>query len=149
MNLAVWVQRHGRRRPDAPALAEGDRVAASWAEFAARTAGAATGLREDLRLLVMSATLDGARVARLLGDAPVIESEGRAFPVETRHQERDPNRRVGEQMAELILRALRADPASADVALVALSGYGQAADRERSRAAGFDEAELAALQEIR
>ena len=43
------------------------------------------GLREDLRLLVMSATLDGARVARLLGDAPVIESEGRAFPVETRY----------------------------------------------------------------
>ncbi|WP_163366900.1 hypothetical protein, partial [Klebsiella aerogenes] len=43
------------------------------------------GLREDLRILVMSATLDGARVARLLGDAPVIESEGRAYPVETRY----------------------------------------------------------------
>lgn len=46
-------------------------------------------LRPDLRLLVMSATLDGARVAALLGDdagpAPVIASEGRAFPVETRH----------------------------------------------------------------
>ena len=38
------------------------------------------GLREDLKLLVMSATIDGARVAKLLGDAPVIESEGRAFP---------------------------------------------------------------------
>jgi ATP-dependent helicase HrpB len=38
------------------------------------------GLREDLRLLVMSATLDGARVAALLGDAPVIASAGRAFP---------------------------------------------------------------------
>ena len=47
------------------------------------------GLREDLRLLVMSATLDGARVAALLGDAPVIESEGRAFPVETRYLGRD------------------------------------------------------------
>ncbi|HEY0994572.1 MAG TPA: ATP-dependent helicase HrpB [Gemmatimonadaceae bacterium] len=46
-------------------------------------------LRPDLRLLVMSATLDGARVAALLGDAegpaPVITSEGRAFPVDTRH----------------------------------------------------------------
>lgn len=46
-------------------------------------------LRPDLRLLVMSATLDGARVAALLADdagpAPVITSEGRAFPVETRH----------------------------------------------------------------
>src|SRR6185295_19434905 len=39
------------------------------------------GLREDLRLMVMSATLDGGRVARLIGDAPVIVSEGRAFPV--------------------------------------------------------------------
>ena len=49
------------------------------------------GLRDDLRLLVMSATLDGARVAKLLGDAPVIESEGRAFPVETRYLGRDAN----------------------------------------------------------
>ena len=47
------------------------------------------GLREDLKLLVMSATLDGARVGRLLGDAPVIESAGRAFPVETRYLGRD------------------------------------------------------------
>lgn len=37
-------------------------------------------LRDDLKILVMSATLDGARVASLLGDAPIIESEGRAFP---------------------------------------------------------------------
>ncbi|MGE5232206.1 MAG: ATP-dependent helicase HrpB [Deltaproteobacteria bacterium] len=42
-------------------------------------------LRPDLRVLVMSATLDGAPVARLLGGAPVISAEGRAFPVETRH----------------------------------------------------------------
>ncbi len=41
-------------------------------------------LRDDLRLLAMSATLDGARVARLMGDAPLVVSEGRAFPVETR-----------------------------------------------------------------
>ena len=45
-------------------------------------------LRPDLRVLVMSATLDGARVARLLGDAPIVTSEGRAFPVETRYVER-------------------------------------------------------------
>ena len=44
-----------------------------------------SALRPDLRLLVMSATIDGAEVARLLGDAPVIESQGRAFPVETRY----------------------------------------------------------------
>ena len=69
-------------------------------------------LREDLRILVMSATLDGARVARLLGGAPVIASEGRAFPVETRYVERDPNRRVEEAVTDLVLRALRADPGS-------------------------------------
>ncbi|MGU3403728.1 ATP-dependent helicase HrpB [Methylobacterium brachiatum] len=70
------------------------------------------GLREDLRILVMSATLDGARVARLLGDAPVVASEGRAFPVETRYAERDPNRRIEDSVAEVTLRALRADPGS-------------------------------------
>src|SRR5277367_3735227 len=42
-------------------------------------------LREDLSLLVMSATLDGGRIAGLLGDAPVIESLGRQYPVETRY----------------------------------------------------------------
>src|SRR5277367_3646349 len=42
-------------------------------------------LRDDLRLLVMSATLDGGRIAGLLGDAPVIESLGRQYPVETRY----------------------------------------------------------------
>jgi ATP-dependent helicase HrpB len=41
-------------------------------------------LREDLKLLVMSATLDAGPVATLMGDAPVITSEGRAYPVETR-----------------------------------------------------------------
>ncbi|MCJ2118654.1 ATP-dependent helicase HrpB [Methylobacterium sp. J-001] len=73
---------------------------------------AQSGLREDLRILVMSATLDGARVARLLGDAPVVTSEGRAFPVETRYAERDPNRRIEDSVAEVTLRALRADPGS-------------------------------------
>src|SRR5438105_4193143 len=48
------------------------------------------GLREDLKLLVMSATLDGARVASLLGDAPLIEGTGKSFPVETRYLGRDP-----------------------------------------------------------
>lgn len=42
-------------------------------------------LRDDLRLLVMSATLDAAPVARLLGDAPLVTSAGRAHPVETRY----------------------------------------------------------------
>src|SRR3978361_2163411 len=70
------------------------------------------GLREDLRLVVMSATLDGARVAKLLGDAPVIESEGRAFPVETRYRGRDPNVLLERQVADTVARALRADGGS-------------------------------------
>ena len=49
------------------------------------------GLREDLRLLVMSATLDGAAVAQLLGDAPRITSEGRAYPVTRHYLPRDPD----------------------------------------------------------
>jgi ATP-dependent helicase HrpB len=73
---------------------------------------AQTGLREDLRLLVMSATLDGARVAELLGDAPVVESEGRAFPVETRYLSRKIDVPLERQMADSIATALRADPGS-------------------------------------
>src|SRR5438477_3391058 len=71
-----------------------------------------TGLREDLRLLVMSATIDGARVAKLLGDAPVVASEGRAFPVETRYLGRKPDTSLDRQMADAIATALRADPGS-------------------------------------
>src|SRR3982075_3912492 len=73
---------------------------------------AQTGLREDLRLLVMSATLDGARVARVLGEALVISSEGRAFPVETRYLGRKADAPLERQMAEAIAMALRADPGS-------------------------------------
>jgi ATP-dependent helicase HrpB len=73
---------------------------------------AQTGLREDLRLLVMSATLDGARVAKLLGDAPVIESEGRAFAVEMRYLSRKIDVPLERQMADSIATALRADPGS-------------------------------------
>jgi ATP-dependent helicase HrpB len=70
------------------------------------------GLREDLRILVMSATLDGARVAKLLGDAPVISSEGRAFPIETRYLGRKADAPLERQMADAIAMALRADPGS-------------------------------------
>jgi ATP-dependent helicase HrpB len=73
---------------------------------------AQTGLREDLRILVMSATLDGARVAKLLGEAPVIESEGRAFPVETRYLGRKADAPIERQMADAIASALRADSGS-------------------------------------
>ncbi len=73
---------------------------------------AQTGLREDLRILVMSATLDGARVAKLLGEAPVVASEGRAFPVETRYLGRKVDAPMERQMADAISQALCADPGS-------------------------------------
>jgi ATP-dependent helicase HrpB len=73
---------------------------------------AQTGLREDLRILVMSATLDGARVASLLGEAPVVASEGRAFAVETRYLGRKADVPLERQMADAIATALRADPGS-------------------------------------
>jgi ATP-dependent helicase HrpB len=79
-------------------------------------------LRPDLKLLVMSATLDGARVAALLGDAPAIESEGRAFPVETRYLGRDPRAPIERQVMEAIERALRAETGSL---LVFLPGAGE------------------------
>jgi ATP-dependent helicase HrpB len=63
-------------------------------------------LRHDLRILPMSATLDGARVAQLLGHAPVIESRGRAFPVETHYLGRDAGVRIEDQMAGAVVRVL-------------------------------------------
>ena len=79
-------------------------------------------LREDLRLLVMSATLDGAAVARLLGEAPVIESQGRMFPVETRYLGRDDSKRIEDQAVRAIERALAEEAGSL---LVFLPGQGE------------------------
>jgi ATP-dependent helicase HrpB len=70
------------------------------------------GLREDLKILVMSATLDDARVAALLGHAPVVESEGRAFAVETRYLGRDQRAPIERQVVEAVQRGLRADTGS-------------------------------------
>jgi len=81
-----------------------------------------SALREDLRLLVMSATLDGARVARLLDGAPVIESAGRAYPVETRYLGRDPARRLEEEVVRATLTALGEELGSI---LVFLPGQGE------------------------
>ncbi|PTE12741.1 ATP-dependent helicase HrpB [Pseudogemmobacter blasticus] len=65
-------------------------------------------LRPDLALVVMSATLDAAPVAALIGDAPVITAEGRAFPVETRWLGRpvDASLRFEAAVAGLLRQAL-------------------------------------------
>ena len=65
-----------------------------------------SALRPDLRLLVMSATLDGARVAELLGRVPVIESEGRSFPIDIRYVERSAGIPVEDSVAKAIRTAL-------------------------------------------
>ncbi|MDI7862991.1 ATP-dependent helicase HrpB [Rhizobiaceae bacterium n13] len=61
-----------------------------------------SALRDDLRLLVMSATLDIERVAALLGDAPVITSLGRSFPIDIRHRARPAGERIEETMVRTI-----------------------------------------------
>lgn len=79
-------------------------------------------LRPDLRILVMSATLAGEQVARLLGNAPVIASEGKSFPVETRYLGKDPARRLEDRTADAIARALAAETGSI---LAFLPGQGE------------------------
>ena len=78
--------------------------------------------RPDLRLVVMSATLDDQRIAKLMGNAPVLVSEGRAFPVETRYRGRDPNQRLEDQMAAAILAMIRGETGSL---LAFLPGQGE------------------------
>ena len=84
------------------------------------------GLREELRLLVMSATLDGDAVADLMGGAPVIASAGHSFPVETRYLGAPPAGRSGDSFAPAIVsavhRALREESGSV---LVFLPGEGE------------------------
>jgi acyl-CoA synthetase (AMP-forming)/AMP-acid ligase II len=64
MNLATWVVRHGRLRPNDPALADGAQVHATWEQFASRTAALATSLREQIGLQA------GQRVAIVMRNRP-------------------------------------------------------------------------------
>ena len=86
------------------------------------------GLREDLRILVMSATLDAAPVARLLGDAPLISTVGRQYPVELRYARVEPSGRLPEIACSAIVRALA--ETSGDI-LVFLPGAGEIRRCER------------------
>jgi ATP-dependent helicase HrpB len=79
-------------------------------------------LREDLRILVMSATLDGGPVAALLGGAPIVTSEGRSYPVDTRHVPPRAGARVEASVAAAIRAALETE--TGDV-LAFLPGAGE------------------------
>ncbi|MCM8731880.1 ATP-dependent helicase HrpB [Hephaestia sp. GCM10023244] len=67
---------------------------------------AQAALRPDLRLVAMSATLDGARFATLMGDCPVVESEGRSYPLECRYLGRRAEARIEESVAAAVRTAL-------------------------------------------
>lgn len=81
-----------------------------------------TLLRDDLRLLVMSATLDTTGVARLLDGAPIIEAEGRMYPVESRYLGRNAAERFEDAMARAIRQALSDETGSI---LAFLPGQGE------------------------
>ena len=86
------------------------------------------GLREELRIVVMSATLDAAPVAALLGDAPLVSSSGRRFPVELRYPKSEPTGRLPEAACAAVVRALGE---SAGDILVFLPGAGEIRRCER------------------
>lgn len=67
-------------------------------------------LREDLRILIMSATLDGEKLSTLLGGAPIVTSRGRQFPIEYRYAEPDASQSIAHNTVRLTLRAFREVP---------------------------------------
>ncbi len=80
------------------------------------------GLRDDLKLLIMSATLDNARLQQCLPEAPVISSEGRAFPVERRYSPLSTHQRFDEAVASAVANLLREETGSL---LLFLPGVGE------------------------
>jgi len=100
------------------------------------------GLRDDLRVLVMSATLDGARVAALLEGASVIESHGRSFPVETRHRPRKPQGRLEDEVASAVRAALAGDEGSLLVFLPGQAEIRRTAERLENLGPGIELVQL-------
>lgn len=80
------------------------------------------GLRDDLKLLIMSATLDNDRLQRLLPEAPVVVSEGRAYPVERRFSPLSAHQRFDEAVAVAVAELLRHEQGSM---LLFLPGVGE------------------------
>ena len=107
----------GRMLQDDPALEQVGLVI--FDEFHERSLHADVGLamtlqargvlRPDLRIVVMSATLDGDAVAALLGGAPIVRSEGRAFPVSTRYLAPRPNQRLEAHVASTVREVIRGE----------------------------------------
>lgn len=87
------------------------------------------GLRPDLRIVAMSATIDGARFARLMGDAAVVESAGRLFPVEPRYLGRRAEQRLEDRVAAAVAQGLAEAPGSMLVFLPGVAEIGRVAER--------------------
>ena len=79
------------------------------------------GLREDLKILIMSATLDNSRLTALLPDAPLIVSEGRSYPVERRYAALSNTFRFEEAVAREVAQLLRSESGSILVFLPGVS----------------------------
>ncbi|MEB2845287.1 ATP-dependent helicase HrpB [Rhizobiales bacterium RZME27] len=94
------------------------------------------GLREDLRIMVMSATLDIERVSALMQGAPMIRSEGRAHPVQVRYQNRAADERVEDAVLKAVIAAHRDEPGSILVFLPGQSEILRTAERLEGRLDG-------------
>jgi len=86
-------------------------------------------LRDDLRLLVMSATLDSGPVAKLMGGVPVVASEGRQYPVETRYMPKPADMPPEEHVVRAIRTALKEETGGLLVFLPGDPPHGRAARR--------------------
>jgi ATP-dependent helicase HrpB len=100
-----------------------------------------SALRDDLRILVMSATLDVGRIAALLDQPPVIESLGRSFPIDVRYQDRPAGERIEDAVTRAIVEAHRTESGSILAFLPGQAEIGRTAERLQGR---FDDRTLIA-----
>lgn len=103
---------------------------------------AQTALREDLRVVAMSATLDPGPVSARLGGATVVESAGRMFAVNTRYLDREPAGRIEDTVAAAVRRALAEETGSALVFLPGVGEIRRVEERLQGVAANVDVAPL-------
>ncbi len=93
-------------------------------------------LREDLRLLVMSATLDVEAVSTLMGHAPVITGEGKRFPVQTVYLESPSKRRIEDEVVHMVMKALSQEPGNILVFLPGVKEIRKVEQRLQERFSG-------------
>ena len=71
---------------------------------------AADSVREDLILIVMSATLDAGPISRYLGDCPIIQATGRTYPIEIEYRESPSSRTLPDRVADALIHVLATEP---------------------------------------